>query len=151
MQSAASSHSCVEILGVTPNAKSANSECLLLGDSKLGPCEAPVKSCPSTDQLIALLYECFCLRTCKLIYAVCSLIVNLLTATQCLPCAFSVGDIVTFSYLGAPDSGSTCFKQLSDCIGRFLPSLKENVLSSAYPFKWMFRDEVNFIKIVENG
>lgn len=49
------------------------------GDSKLGSCETPVKSCSSTDQLIALIYAS--LRACKLIYALCSLIVNSLMDT----------------------------------------------------------------------
>lgn len=59
VQSAASSHSCAETLGVTPNAKSANSERSYGGDSKLGSREAPVRLCSPTDQLTALLYACF--------------------------------------------------------------------------------------------
>lgn len=33
----------------------------------------------------------------------------------------------------------------------FITSERESVLCSAHPFKWMYKDKVNFIKTVEIG
>lgn len=76
VQSAASSHSFAETLGVTPKAKSANSERSYGGDSKLGSREAPRQAVFANRSAHSLALCMLLLRACKLSYSVCSLIVT---------------------------------------------------------------------------